>query len=440
MSGAAQVRVVVLNYEGGETTLECLRSVLATDWPSEQLDVVLVDNASHDGIAARVRVELPSVRVVESPVNVGFAGGCNLGLSDLDAVDHVALLNNDTTVEPGWLAPLVAALEQDDGDGAERRYGAACPKIVFASPMVELELTCSTRRRGRGDRRDLGVRVSGARVDGRDVWNTAQAVSGFWGPEPEPGPAGIAFWTRNHAVLRVPPGVACELRLDADVATNVGIRSGGQRAQHVISSEPAWYRVPVEGTARDVINNAGSILVADGYGADRGYLEIDRGQWDEPDDVFAWCGAAVLLRREYLEDTGLLDERLFLYYEDFELAWRGRDRGWSYRYEPASVVKHVHSAATVASSALHDHYSERNHLAMLTRHAPPTLLARALVRYGLVTASYARRDIAGPLARGKRPRLAAVGRRARSFAAYLRLAPAMVASRRTDRDDVTPDR
>ena len=43
--------------------------------------------------------------------NTGFAGGNNLALRDLDGVDYVALLNNDAFVEPGWLEPLVAALE-----------------------------------------------------------------------------------------------------------------------------------------------------------------------------------------------------------------------------------------------------------------------------------------------------------------------------------------
>jgi GT2 family glycosyltransferase len=38
------VRVVVLNFDGGDMTLECLDSLLATDWPSDRLDIVMVDN------------------------------------------------------------------------------------------------------------------------------------------------------------------------------------------------------------------------------------------------------------------------------------------------------------------------------------------------------------------------------------------------------------
>ena len=108
MTGA-RVGAVVLNYNGGERTLACLRSVLATEG-DVPLRVVLVDNASTDGIAARVRTELPAVTVVESPTNRGFAGGCNLGIRSLPDVRFVALVNNDATVDPGWLTPRVEAL------------------------------------------------------------------------------------------------------------------------------------------------------------------------------------------------------------------------------------------------------------------------------------------------------------------------------------------
>jgi GT2 family glycosyltransferase len=75
--------------------------------------------------------DMPWVRVIEHTHNVGFAGGCNLGLHDLDGVDYVALLNNDAIPERGWLRPLVEALEHDAG------LGAANSKILFAPSFVE---------------------------------------------------------------------------------------------------------------------------------------------------------------------------------------------------------------------------------------------------------------------------------------------------------------
>ncbi len=93
--------------------------------------------------------------------------------------------------------------------------------------------------------------------------------------------------------------------------------------------------IDVDPTVFDVINNVGSNLYRYGFGGDRGFLERDIGQYEEPAEVFAWCGGAVLLRREYLDDVGMFDEELFLYYEDTDLSWRGRLRGWRYQYVPS---------------------------------------------------------------------------------------------------------
>lgn len=422
-----RVGAVVLNYNGGEQTLSCLRSLLATEGDAV-LTVVLVDNASTDGIASRVRVELPAITVVESPTNRGFAGGCNLGIAALPDAPFVALVNNDATVEPGWLAPLLGALEHDPG------LGAASPKIVFADRFVDLTIEAPTHRPGRGDRRDLGTFVTGARVDGVDVWGRAQLVRGFWGRDPAPD---RGEWTQASAELRLPVSSDRprhgELRLAATSPIHARVASGADGADVEVGAEPAWHDVPLTGRARTIVNNVGTELVAGGYGADRGYLEPDDGRFDAGQEVFAWCGGAVLLRREYLDDVGLLDERLFLYYEDLELAWRGRRRGWRYRYVPESTVRHLHAATSDAHSARKHYFDERNRLLVLTRHAPFRSVLRALVRYLATTASYARRDVVSPLLHAGRPRSRLVRGRLRALAGYAVRAPRMLGSRWRDR-------
>jgi len=428
-----RVRVVVVNFNGGDLTLRCLCSVLQTDWPADRLEVVMVDNSPTDGVAARVRADLPAVRVIDPGSNLGFAGGANLGLSGLDGVDHVALLNNDAQVSPAWLAPLVDALEADPA------VGAASPKILFSDHFVDVGLSCATTVRDWGDQRPLGVRLSGAIVDGRDAWGRLQLVSGFWGVEHDPGAEGAFEWTGAEAHLRAPVGPDghpghCELRLAADEARTVVVRSGGQRTELHVGREPQWYPVAVEGEPYDVVNNAGSVLLGDGHGADRGYYERDEGQFDEGEEVFAWCGAAVLVSGRYLEAVGLFEDRFFLYYEDVDLSWRGRAEGWTYRYVPASVVRHVHSASSVEGSRLFQHYDGRNRLLTLTRNAPASLALREAGRHLLVTGSYARRDVLWPLMQRRPASVETVRRRAAASGAYLRLLPeALVARRRLGR-------
>jgi hypothetical protein len=420
MPPAPLVRAVIVNYEGGDLTLACVRSLLATDWPADRLEVVLVDNASHDGVADTVERELPGVRVVRSPTNRGFAGGCNLGCSNLGAVELVALVNNDATVDPGWLRPLVEML------GTDPTLGAACPKILLAGRYRELTIHAPTTRRAG---RDLGVLVSGARASGVDVWSQSQLAEGFWGSEPDES----GQWTMARARLWLPEGVDTALQLSALRTITATATCGADSVELAIDPTPAWHVVPAAGPAVDVINNVGSVLTADGHGADRGYLEPDDGRYDAPSDVFAWCGAAVLLRREYLDDVGPMDDRLFVYYEDLEHAWRGRGRGWTYRSVPASVVHHVHAATTGEGSPLKLHHEERNRLLVLTRHAPARDAWRAVLRHPLITASYARRDIFGRIVRGRAPNGSIVWRRLRAYGAFLVRAPGMLRSRRKDR-------
>src|SRR5690349_17874083 len=112
------VRVVVLNWNAAWYTRRCVESLLRTDHPPDRFEVVIVDNGSVDGSAERLADWFPRLRLVRNGANLGFAEGCNRAMRDRDGVDLVALVNNDATVEPGWLRPLVDALAADDRIGA----------------------------------------------------------------------------------------------------------------------------------------------------------------------------------------------------------------------------------------------------------------------------------------------------------------------------------
>jgi GT2 family glycosyltransferase len=400
--------------------------VLATEWPAPRLDVVLVDNASTDGVVAEVRTRLPVVRVVESPGNRGFGGGCNVAIADLDGVDYVALVNNDAVVDPGWLAPLVAALE------ADASVGAACPKILFRDRFREVEIGPATGDHGQA----VEVVVTGARVGGVDVWSRAQLADGFpchgsaSAADRVPGGATAA----GRGLVRLPNGPEpAELRVAAAERGRVPVTSGSAHATVAASPTPGWVAVPFAAAPIDVVNNAGNVLVADGYGADRGYLEPDGPRYREATDVFAWCGGAVVMPSAYLRDVGLFDERLFLYYEDLELAWRGRRRGWRYRYVPEAVVRHVHAASSGDGSERKQYLDERNHLLVLLRHGSARDFTSALGRYLLVSLSYLRRDVVRPVIDGDPPRFDTVRVRARAALGFARLAPSMLRSRIDER-------
>src|SRR5262249_51352308 len=130
-----------------------------------------------------------------------------------------------------------------------------------------------------------------------------------------------------------------------------------------------------------VIQNAGSLVLSDGSGGDRGTGEEDRGQYDRREEVFAACGAAVLLTRPMLDDVGALDPAFFAYYEDTDLSWRMRLRGWKIVYEPEAVVEHTHSGTSIEWSPFFTFHADRNRLFMILKNAPPTFALRSFARF-----------------------------------------------------------
>jgi GT2 family glycosyltransferase len=424
----------VLNFNGGELVIRCLDSLAMLTWPSDRLEIVVVDNASSDGSRQLVSARYPTVKIIDAGANLGFAGGNNLALRDLEGVDFVALLNNDATVDRHWLARLVAGLQ------ANPTAGAACPKILFEPCFNSLDLAAPVFTPGRGDPRTLGVRLEGVCVDGADRWSDVLFVSGWWGLEAGPVRDRWCQWSDKNAHLHLPVGKRASLLLAAERSKNIEVRCGRRQVTLTVGETPNWHQVPLDGEGFDVINNVGNRLLAGGYGADRGYLEPDRGQYDAPAEVFGWCGASVLLRPSYLDGAGLMDERLFLYYEDLDLSWRGRARGWGHVYIPDSIVRHVHSATAVEGSQLSAYFVERNRLLVLCKNAPAGLAIRAVGRFLLITASYMRRDLVSPLLHGNRPRPRISAARVGAFAGFLRLLPAMLIERRRVRAaQIVPD-
>lgn len=419
------VGIVVVNYFGGELTMRCLESLEQLTWPAERLAVALVDNGSEPGYLDEVRRRFPRTRIVETGSNLGFGAACNRGVDVLDDCEYIALLNNDAIPEPGWLEPLVTELRSDPG------LGAATPKVLLAPRYVELELRSPAAHPGVGDSRRLGVQLCGVKVDGVDASDGIVLVSGFWGWEVDATTVGGAFsWTDGLGRFLVPvpgplDGATSSGEVDVRLAAATGNRSalihaGDASVAVDLEEAPTWHRAP-PARAVAIINNVGVDVAADGSASDRGYLEVDRGQFDEGTDVFAWSGAAVCLAKGYLDDVGGFDERLFLYYEDVDLAWRGRKRGWRYRSVPSSVVWHQHSASVGDRSELAVHLSRRNRLVVLSKNAPPRQAASAIAASagGVLTTAW--RDIGLRAVRGRRPVLVHVTEQARPLLAAIRL-------------------
>ncbi|WP_103026347.1 glycosyltransferase family 2 protein [Salinibacter altiplanensis] len=127
---------------------------------------------------------------------------------------------------------------------------------------------------------------------------------------------------------------------------------------------------------------AGGFLDRAGYPFTRGRLfdtmERDRGQYDDPRDVFWATGAALLLRHSALDEVGPLDERFEMHMEEIDLCWRLWRHGYRVRVAPKSTVYHIGGASLPQSSPRKTYYNYRNSLLMLYKNLSPSAWRRTL--------------------------------------------------------------
>lgn len=106
------ISVVIVTWNGRHHLDACLAALAVQTGPS--FETIVVDNGSSDGTVQYLRERHPAVRVVALPENRGFTGGNNAGVRHARA-EFIALLNNDTVVEAGWLAALRAGIDVSAG-------------------------------------------------------------------------------------------------------------------------------------------------------------------------------------------------------------------------------------------------------------------------------------------------------------------------------------
>ena len=119
------VYIIVLTWNGKSDTLECLESLQKID--HQNFKILVVDNASIDGTADSVRMCFPSIELIVNKENLRFAGGNNVGIHYAlqHGAEYIVLLNNDTTVDIGFLKNLIGAVATDE------HIGMAGPKIYY---------------------------------------------------------------------------------------------------------------------------------------------------------------------------------------------------------------------------------------------------------------------------------------------------------------------
>ncbi len=110
-----KVAIVILNWNGTYFLKKFLPSVVSTQYPNAEIYVA--DNASTDDSIAFVRNHFPEVKIILNNENLGFAGGYNKALSQIEA-KYFVLLNQDVEVTPGWIDPVIDLMEKEENIAA----------------------------------------------------------------------------------------------------------------------------------------------------------------------------------------------------------------------------------------------------------------------------------------------------------------------------------
>jgi hypothetical protein len=137
------VSIIIVNYNGKKFLSDCLNSIFhQTYYP---FDVIMVDNASHDGSVEYVHQNFPEVKMFTQSDNRGFAGGTNAGIRQAKG-EFVLTLNNDTIIAPDFIDELVKPLVSDPS------VGMCASKMIFPDGRINSTAICISRSGAAWDR------------------------------------------------------------------------------------------------------------------------------------------------------------------------------------------------------------------------------------------------------------------------------------------------
>lgn len=135
MKSLPLVSLITVNYTSIRDTLEFIESATRLTYPN--IEIIVVDNDSPTGKPTNeIKTRYPQVKFIQSQLNLGFAGGNNLGIKQASG-DYYFLLNNDTILFPDFLEPIVQFMQShpDAGMGSPKMLYSDGKTIQYAGAI-----------------------------------------------------------------------------------------------------------------------------------------------------------------------------------------------------------------------------------------------------------------------------------------------------------------
>ncbi|MCL5073810.1 MAG: glycosyltransferase, partial [Actinobacteria bacterium] len=429
--------------------------------PEDKIQTIMVDNGSTDGSVEFVRSNFPEVEVLVLNKNSGYAGGNNEGFKHARG-QYVALINNDCSVDRNWLTALVDIMNPGFG---ENKIGAVGSKVVFFYKYLILDFFIENKEKiNPGDSNDIyNAKLSGFNItysDGGEedlLEKSLKFLEGFHIRSRDAKNSKFAYKLKTRATLAVPiPAGGNNISEDISGVSNItlsfdagslneenrliitisgkeicsaGLDKTGKRIVLDLTGDLLYFK-------KDIINSCGTEINKAFYSRDRGFNEIDEGQLDYAEEIFSPSGSSLLINRQLLDEVGFFDRNFFTYYEDIDLFWRARLKGWKVFFASGSVARHYHCGTGKEWSYSFTYYVIKNRLLMIYRCGWLSIFIRSYAAFVISSI----KDIASYIASivlGRKQDRIDIGIRFRIFFELFYLLPKNLVSRLKIRSSMT---
>ena len=179
MPNECRLSIITVNYNGLKDTCALIESISF----NENMEVIVVDNASKQDEASIIQKQFPQVKVIRSEKNLGFAGGNNLGIKKSKG-KYLFLINNDTIFKEFNVNSLINRLEYSPN------IGIVCPKIRFTWGTKPIQYTGYTP-------------LSKITVRNQAIGYCEEDKGQYDAPHPTPYAHGAAMLTKREAIEKV---------------------------------------------------------------------------------------------------------------------------------------------------------------------------------------------------------------------------------------------
>lgn len=208
------VSIILVNLNGRHHFERLFESLRAVNYPTDAVEIIMVDNASVDGSLQWLDKHAPDARVVQCRQNHGFAGGVNAGIEASNG-EVIVLLNTDMRVEPSWLRELVAPISTGEAectssmtlswDGSVVNFGGSAMNFHGIGWQVGMGDPDIDRYRVPAD---TLFACGGSMAIRRDVYEDVGRLDEDFFAYYEDVDLGFRLWVLGYRVLYVPSSVA----------------------------------------------------------------------------------------------------------------------------------------------------------------------------------------------------------------------------------------